>query len=179
MACPDGSQEQEFIADVTSINSYIVTEEGVLALLLPFDSGSILFDPAPAAESDASATDVPADAAPASLAETSWNWVQSQYGDDTVAAPADPTAYVLTFGAEGAVNVQDDCNVLNGTYTAGENGELILDLQTSTFAACAPDSLHDQFVIDLAGVASYLFEEGNLFLAIKYDTGVMEFAPVE
>jgi heat shock protein HslJ len=177
MACPDGSQEQEFIADVTSINSYIVTEEGVLALLLPFDSGSILFDPAPAAESDAGVTDAPA--APASLAGTSWNWVQSQYGNDTVATPTDPTTYVLTFGDEGAVNVQDDCNVLNGTYTAGENGELTIDLQTSTFAACAPDSLHDQFVIDLSGVASYLFEEGNLFLAIKYDTGVMEFAPVE
>lgn len=161
MACPDGSQEQEFIADVTSINSYIVAEEGVLALLLPFDSGSILFDPAavePAAgdaASDAVTSDA-ADAAPASLAGTSWNWVQSQYGNDTVAAPADPAAYVLTFGAKGAVNVQDDCNVLNGTYTAGEDGTLIIDLQTSTFAACAPDSLHDQFVIDLAGVASYI-----------------------
>ncbi|MCB0025232.1 MAG: hypothetical protein KDD91_19505, partial [Caldilinea sp.] len=63
------------------------------------------------------------------------------------------------------------------TFTEGENGELTIDLQTSTMAACAPESLHDQFVLDLAGVASYLLQDGSLFAAIKYDTGIMEFAP--
>lgn len=183
MACPDGAQEQEFIADVTSINGYIITDAGQLALLLPFDSGSIMFDTAeavstdvgmePAAEAETEA------AAPTSLPGTTWNWVQTQYSNDFVVAPADPTAYRITFGEDGTVNVQDDCNVLNGTYTAGENGELTIDLQTSTMAACPPGSLHDQFLLDLSGVASYLIQDGSLFAAIKFDTGVMEFAPSE
>gem|GEM_PF-715933 len=189
MACPDGSQEQEFIADVTSISSYLVTEEGVLALLLPVDSGSMLFDPASTATSeaadvaadttDADATAADAATAPTTLPGTRWNWVQTQYGNDAVIAPPDPAAYVLSFGEDGTVNLQDDCNVVNGAFTADANGALILDLQTSTFAACLPDSKHDQFVLDLAGVASYLFQDGSLFLALKYDTGVMEFIPAE
>ena len=44
-------------------------------------------------------------------------------------------------------------------------------------AACPPESLHDQFVLDLAGVASYLMQDGSMFAAIKFDTGIMEFAP--
>lgn len=177
MACPDGAQEQEFIADVTSINGYIITDAGQLALLLPFDSGSMIFNPAEVASAEPAA--MPVAEAPTSLPNTTWNWVQTQYSNDFVVAPADPTLYRITFGTDGTVNVQDDCNVLNGTYTAGENGELTIDLRTSTMAACPPGSLHDQFILDLSGVASYLIEDGSLFAAIKFDTGVMEFAPAQ
>ena len=179
MACPDGSQEQEFIVDVTSSNSYIITGEGNLALLLPFDSGSVIFTPdsgetaSEGATADETALEAPADG----LAGTAWNWVQTQYSNDTVAAPADPTGYVLTFGVDGTVNAQDDCNLLNGTFNESENGELTIELQTSTMAACPPGSLHDQFVLDLSGVATYLIQEGNMFAAIKFDAGIMEFAP--
>jgi heat shock protein HslJ len=179
MACPDGSQEQEFITDVTSISRYLVTEEGVLALLLPVDSGSMLFDPASTATSEAAASAADAATAPTTLPGTRWNWVQTQYGNDAVIAPPDPAAYVLSFSEDGTVNLQDDCNVVNGTFTADANGALTLDLQTSTFAACLPESKHDQFVLDLSGVASYLFQDDSLFLALKYDTGVMEFTPAE
>ena len=182
MACPEGSQEQEFISDVTSINGYIITEAGDLALMLPFDSGSMIFTPGAAEGTEAAPGDSETmdDAVmPVALPGTSWNWVQTQYGNDTIAAPADPAAYVLTFGADGAVNLQDDCNVVNGTFTASESGQLTVDLQTSTFAACAPESLHDQFVLDLSSVASYLFEDGSLFIALKYDAGIMEFVPAQ
>ncbi len=198
MACPDDAQEQEFIADVTSINGFIITDGGDLALLLPFDSGSMIFAPAATdaaegtvdAEAGAEETDTqdsgdtaaettPSAEASISLPGTTWNWIGSQYSNDFVVAPADPTGYVISFGTDGTVSVQDDCNVVNGTFRAGENGELTIELQTSTMAACAPDSLHDQFILDLAGVASYLIEDGSLFAAIKYDTGVMEFAPAQ
>ncbi|MFO7635394.1 MAG: META domain-containing protein, partial [Caldilinea sp.] len=178
MACLEETQEQEFIADVTSINGYIITDDGMLALLLPFDSGSMIFAPADAGK-EMGAMDSPVVDAPTSLPGTAWNWLQTQYSNDFVAAPADPTVYVLTFGTDGTVNVQDDCNVLNGAYTAGDNGELTIDLQTTTMAACPPGSLHDQFILDLSGVASYLLEDGRLFAAIKFDTGVMEFALAE
>ncbi len=178
MACPDGAQEQEFIADVTSINGYIITDDGQLALLLPFDSGSMIFDPAEVTSVEPGMTPTAVEA-PTSLPGTTWNWVQTQYSNDFVVAPADPTLYRITFGTDDTVNVQDDCNVLNGTYTAGENGELTIDLRTSTMAACPPGSLHDQFILDLSGVASYLIQDGALFAAIKFDTGVMEFTPAQ
>jgi heat shock protein HslJ len=182
MACPDDAQEQEFIADVTSINGYIITDDGQLALLLPFDSGSMIFAPAEAANTEPASTEPATESAAetsTSLPGTAWNWVQTQYSNDFVAAPADPTVYRIIFGADDTVNVQDDCNVLSGTFTAGENGELTIDLQTSTMAACPPGSLHDQFLLDLSGVASYLIQDGSLFAAIKFDTGVMEFVPAE
>jgi heat shock protein HslJ len=141
------------------------------------DETSMIFDPAEATSTDA--VIAPAAETPTSLPGTTWSWVQTQYSNNFVAAPADPTVYRITFGTDGTVNVQDDCNVLNGTFTAGENGELTIDLQTSTMAACPPGSLHDQFILDLSGVASYLIEDGSLFAAIKFDTGVMEFAPAE
>jgi len=114
---------------------------------------------------------------PTRLPDTRWNWVQTQYSNDTIIAPPDSAAYVLTFGADDTVNLQDDCNAVNGVYTYDEDGALTIDLQTSTFAACLPESKHDQFILDLSSVASYLFQDGNLFLALKYDAGVMEFTP--
>lgn len=185
VACPDGSQEQEFIADLTSIDRYLITEEGVLALLLPVDSGSMLFDSASDAAdaivaiSEGAANPTASETLAMTLPDTRWNWVQTQYSNDVIVAPPDPAAYVLSFDADGMVNLQDDCNVVNGVYTYDENGALTIDLQTSTFAACLPESKHDQFVLDLSSVASYLFQDGSLFLALKYDTGVMEFIPAE
>ena len=44
MACPEGAQEQEFIADLTSVTSYLFAD-GNLVLELPFDSGGMSFAP--------------------------------------------------------------------------------------------------------------------------------------
>lgn len=40
----EGSQEAEFVQMVSAANSYMITQEGKLALLLPFDSGSVIFE---------------------------------------------------------------------------------------------------------------------------------------
>jgi heat shock protein HslJ len=130
------------------------------------------------AGSTESAENTPEDGAQA-LPGTAWAWQGTAYGNDTVVAPVDPTRYVIEFGTDGTVSVQDDCNQLDGVYSIADDVELIIELQTSTMAACAPESLHDQFVLDLSGIASYLFEEGRLYAALRYDTGIMEFAPAE
>ncbi|MCS6826080.1 MAG: META domain-containing protein [Caldilinea sp.] len=188
MDCPEGAQEQEFIADVAAANGYFITEDGRLALSLPFDSGSVIFAPSTGeetgevapAEDEATTETVAGEAvaeAPTALPGTSWNWVRTQYSNGAIVAPADPTLYVLTFGEDGTVNVRDDCNVLNGVFTTDEEQRLTIDLQTSTMAACAPDSLHYQFILDLSATAFYSFQEGRLLIELKFDTGVMEFAP--
>lgn len=43
-ACME-SQEMDFVADFTEVSGYFVTDEGKLALLLPYDSGSMVFAP--------------------------------------------------------------------------------------------------------------------------------------
>jgi len=190
IACPEDAQEQEFIADVAAANGYTVTEEGRLALLLPFNSGSVIFVPAAEvqvsdeAAAEATTTDTAAETTaeaplattPVALPGTVWNWVRTQYSNGAIIAPSDPSLYVLTFGEDGTVNVQDDCNVVNGVFTAFADQALTLDLQTSTMAACAPDSLHYQFILDLSAAASYFFQDGRLFIDLKFDTGVIEFA---
>lgn len=196
IACPEDAQEQEFIADVAAANRYTFTEEGLLALLLPLNSGSVIFVPAAEqqtseaapADDEAATEATPTDTAAESLAEaplittpaalpgTVWNWVRTQYSNGAIVAPPDPSLYVLIFGEDGTVNVRDDCNVVNGVFTAGADQTLTLDLQTSTMAACAPDSLHYQFILDLSAAASYRFQDGQLFVDLKFDTGVMEFA---
>lgn len=45
MACPDGSQEAQYIKDLTSVQSYLMAD-GNLVLELPFDSGGMTFAPA-------------------------------------------------------------------------------------------------------------------------------------
>ena len=45
MACPDGSQEAQYIKDLTSIQSYLMAD-GNLVFELPFDSGGMTFAPA-------------------------------------------------------------------------------------------------------------------------------------
>ncbi len=45
MACPDGSQEADYIKHLTSVQSYLMAD-GNLVLELPFDSGGMTFAPA-------------------------------------------------------------------------------------------------------------------------------------
>lgn len=47
MFCED-SQESEFLTLINEVNSYMVTNEGDLVLMLKYDSGSIIFSPAKA-----------------------------------------------------------------------------------------------------------------------------------
>jgi heat shock protein HslJ len=49
----------------------------------------------------------------------------------------------------------------------------------STMMACPDDSQAQQFAIDLSNVNSHVFQDGHLFLALKFDSGIMEFAPTE
>ena len=47
MACPPEAQQDDFIKDLTSVQMYLL-QDGNLHLMLPFDSGTISFAPAPA-----------------------------------------------------------------------------------------------------------------------------------
>ncbi|MCC6454531.1 MAG: META domain-containing protein [Caldilineaceae bacterium] len=112
------------------------------------------------------------------LIGTTWQWVQTVYGDDSVVAAADPGRYTLLFDETGQVAVRLDCNGGGGQYTV-EGSSLLFGALVSTLMACPEDSQATVFAKDLAEVYSYVIEGGHLYLSLKLDTGTMEFVPAE
>ncbi len=112
------------------------------------------------------------------LAGTSWHWVRTEYGDGSFVEALDPSRYTLTFNQDGTISAQLDCNRGMGEFTE-DNAMLAFGPMASTMMACPEDSQVDLFAQDLGNVASFVLQDGHLFLAIFADTGIMEFAPAE
>jgi heat shock protein HslJ len=109
-----------------------------------------------------------------SLAGGVWRWEEFQSSDDTLVKPENPEAYTLEFLPDGKLSVQADCNRANGIYKV--DGSLItLEVLAMTKAACPPGSLSDKYVEYLNNVVSYVFQDGDLYLALKFDSGIMKF----
>ena len=99
--------------------------------------------------------------------------------NDTTIEPAVAGASTVIFDADGAASAGTDCNTFRGTYTEGEGSQLTIDLPISTRMACPPESQEEKYIQDLTGIQSYLFQDGNLYLMLPFDSGTMEFAPAQ
>lgn len=89
--------------------------------------------------------------------------------------------YTLEFGADGALAMQLDCNRGRASWTAtpsGEGGSLTIGPVASTRALCAQPDMGQTMAARLPDVASYTLRGGHLFLALKMDSGIYEFAPL-
>lgn len=114
----------------------------------------------------------PPAATTAALVGPVWQWVQTQYNNDTKAIPSRPENYTVQFAADGTVKVRADCNRKGGRYAVKEQ-QIAIEITHSTRAACPDDSLEAQFVRDLTGGVIWFLKEGDLYLDIHYDTGTM------
>ena len=112
------------------------------------------------------------------LAGTSWKLVKLQTGDETTLVPDDPTKYTITFGSNGRVSAQVDCNRGSSTWKAGRGNELTFGSWSRTSAKCPPGSLHDKIVTEGANVRSYSIKDGHLFLAGMAAGGFYELEPL-
>lgn len=116
------------------------------------------------------------------LQGTTWYWMETQYGDDSVLTASDPSRYTLNFsGASsgaGQVAVQLDCNSGSADYTV-DGSTLIFGAIISTLMGCPEGSQATEFANDLAEIYSYVIEDGHLYLSLKLDAGIMEFAPMD
>jgi heat shock protein HslJ len=186
MACP-GTLEGTYTGQLAGAASYLV-RDGQLYIALQFDSGIMEFAPAgteggvaAGAEGESAAGGAgAAEGGQPELAGTQWTWVETQMSDDTLIAPTDPARFVLTFDAEGGFATTTDCNTFRGNYTAdAASGLLSMETTVSTRMGCPPEALEDEFVRDLNNAASYLVQDGNLFIAGAMDSGIMEFTPVK
>jgi len=137
---------------------------------------------APVATASATTTPGPANPQNASgtneLAGTSWKLVKFQTGDETTLVPDDPLKYTITFGSNGRVSAQVDCNRGSSTWKAGRGNELTFGSWQRTSTKCPPGSLHDKIVTEGANVRSYSIKDGHLFLAGMAAGGFYELEPI-
>lgn len=110
------------------------------------------------------------------LAGTSWQWVNTAMNDGTTTEPNKPESFVLSFGQDGRISSTTDCNSINATYTSNQ-GELIFGPLAMTKMFCE-GSQESAYAKSLGEVAAYLVNGDTLSLAIKFDSGIMEFTRV-
>ncbi len=115
---------------------------------------------------------------PAALTASPWSWQQTQMNDGALIRPANPDRYQLRFHPDGTLAIQADCNRALASYRL-EESRLHLDLGPTTLMACDEDSLGDRFLIQLGAVSLVFFQEGQLFIDLKFDSGTMKFSPLE
>ncbi len=104
-----------------------------------------------------------------------WEWQQFLSSDESVQAPADPGQYTLEFMNDGTVAIQADCNRAVGTYTL-EGSQLDIEIGPVTLMLCPEGSLSEEYLRLLGDVVTYLFEGGDLYLDVKFDSGTMKFS---
>jgi heat shock protein HslJ len=115
---------------------------------------------------------------PPTLAGTSWRLVQFQSMDDTTLKPDAGASYTLSFEEGGVLLVQADCNRGRGQWRSTNNVSIELGALAMTRASCA-SRMYDRFVRDLGDVRSYVLKDGQLYLSLKIDSGIYQFAPTE
>ncbi len=113
---------------------------------------------------------------PTALTATGWLWQQTQMNNDDLFRPDQPGNYHLRFLGDGTLAIQADCNRAQGHYEI-EDHRLRIEMGPMTLMACGEASLGDRFLANLGGANSYFFQDGNLFIELKFDSGSMKFSP--
>lgn len=109
-----------------------------------------------------------------SLTNTVWQLQQIQYNDGTL-VEATPESYTIEFLEDGRLAIRADCNRALGSFT--EDGSSVsITLGPTTLAACPPESIEQEYLRNLQDAAIYFFQDGDLFIDIKYDAGTMRFS---
>ena len=151
--CPPDSQSEPFLALFESAITFEFDSDGFL--IVAGDDGSLKLR--------------------AALTGVLWEWQNFRGSDDAIIAPERPADYTLMFMPDGKLAIQSDCNRGTGSYSA-DGPSLDLAIGGVTRAKCPQESLAEQYLRDLGDVSSYVFRDGNLYLALRTDAGIMEFA---
>jgi len=110
-------------------------------------------------------------------AELTWQWLRTEYGDDSVVSAPDPTRYTLVLRRNGTYAVRADCNQVVGNFMR-QGSQLTLQPGVSTLVACPPGSEAPRFVRDLESVATFVFSDDTLVMNLRADAGNMVFEQV-
>ena len=99
------------------------------------------------------------------ILDITWQWtnlVESEPASQSMVP--NPEDYTLVFRGDGTLEIQADCNMVQGTYFQ-EGSALIVELGASTMAACGEDSLDQLYLATLDQVNSFGMQAGQLKLS--------------
>ncbi|MGM0438918.1 MAG: META domain-containing protein [Patescibacteria group bacterium] len=105
-----------------------------------------------------------------------WQWINTTYSDGEEVAP-ESDEFILTINEDGSMSATTDCNSVRGSFETEDSK--IEFLSPATTKMHCEDSLEDEFLRVLNDSNTYLFEDGQLVITIKYDSGSAFFSPVE
>lgn len=105
----------------------------------------------------------PAENTPSPIEGPVWTWQYAVRVDGTRTTPTGPGLYTLSLGPNRQLKVRADCNQAGGHYRL-DSASLTLSVTHSTMAACPPESLDRQFLVDIAAVMEWHVEENLLRL---------------
>lgn len=175
-ACEPGSLDQEMINMFGPAQNYVYEEDGQVVIFQwaaggPWDYYRRSDAPGPEAE--------PSEA---NIVGITWLWQEFQdtAGINDVAVP-NAEKYTLTLMPDGTAAIQADCNRVSWTYTLESSddtsGSLTFNtLGPSTLAFCGDESLDQQYLAWLGDTATFVTQDGQLFLNLIADAGNMVFS---
>lgn len=121
----------------------------------------------------------------ASLEGTSWKLVHFQSSDDAIGIVVPPRLerYTMTFGADGSLAMQLDCNRASSrwqaTPTSPRGGSLTLAPGMMTRAYCGEGALDSRVAMDLERIRTFTLANGQLNLALEADAGIYVWSPAD
>lgn len=150
--CSPDSQAGPLLGVLEQVARFAFDDDGFL--LLAGEAGSLEFRP--------------------TLQGVIWEWVDFRGGDDSRVAPRDPGQYTLSFQPDGKVTIKADCNRAIGAYTV-DGVKLDLAIGGVTRVLCPQGTLMYDYLRLLGYASSHVFRDGNLYLALPVDAGIMAF----
>ena len=113
----------------------------------------------------------------AELTAVTWEWVGGRDNSTTTYQVADSQNYTLNFADDGSLFVVADCNTSRSTYElSGET--LTISPGATTRVACEPDSLSDQFLLQLEQASRVGTGFGNLVIVLADQVSELYFQGV-
>jgi heat shock protein HslJ len=151
-ACGPDSLDGQYVLALNEVAAFAYARDA-LVLILRDGKGALVFTPA--------------------LTGVLWTW-QGLVGGSTPVAPDDPSLYTITFGDDGRVGLQADCNRGMGGYTV-DGSQIEIGPLATTRVACPPGSLFDVYILAVEAADSFTFAEGRLLLILPNDAGTLVF----
>jgi heat shock protein HslJ len=150
-ACPPGSRDDEFLAQLGAVVSQASTET-TLVLNLRQDSGSMIFEPQP----------------PLSLIGSSWLVHSYNNGRGAVITPLPDTRVTAEFGDDATISGSSGCNTYSGTYSVDGTSLSIGPLATTRLACDEPVMEQEQAYLEALQAATQ-FELTTERLTLRND----------
>lgn len=112
------------------------------------------------------------------LTGTVWELQQIQMSDGALLTANPPQNYTAEFADDGQVFVRADCNRAIGQFTESADGRISVELGPTTMAACPGGSISPQFLQAMNNSNLYFFQNEDLFIDLKFDSGTMQFSGI-